>query len=175
MTHKNVLPSGETFKSPLCLAESRLFPTQPEDLKTELDENEPIMTEFIGTSLQDCQSWIRDHCDQNTGLEYNQLFVADAHSARDNTILASVYPTSISFGDVEDTKVLPPQADTWYDFRIDYKDIMYFYIHIAKGEPDLVYYLYFAHPERCTDEHDVFSVTKAKRLATSGSINVLDP
>jgi hypothetical protein len=151
------------------LVKSHICPSDYEGFKTELKYDETFETDFIGASEQDCQKWALEKQFQVNFIEQDTIAIADARSARDDTLLIQSYAReldppepALEFGEFG---VLPREHNTWYDFRIDYKGADWVVIHLTKNGPlDSIYPTYFGRKEELTDERGIFNVAKAKRL-----------
>lgn len=134
----------------------------------ELKHDETFETDFIGASEQDCQKWALEKQFQVNFIEQEIIAIADARSARDDTLLMQFYARELGHpeGPLEfpEFGVLPREHNTWYDFRIDYKGAAWVHAHLNFGPIDTVYPTYFGRKEELTDERGVFNVAKAKRL-----------
>jgi len=102
-------------------------------------------------------------------MEYNILFIADARSAKDDTIIASVYQREQGVYGVDEATGLKvsPEPFTWYRFRIDFREAWLLHCDVNYGPPPEVWPFYFARKYEATDEDGVFSVTKANELIYS--------
>ena len=106
--------------------------------------------------------------DEVNVMEYNILFVADVRSAKDDTIIASVYgrEQGVYADKATGLKVLP-EPFTWYRFRINFKEAWLLHCDVNYGPPPEVWLFYSARKYEATDEDGVFSVTKANELIYS--------
>lgn len=151
------------------LVESHVCPSDREGFKTELKDDETFETDFIGASEQDCQKWALEKQFQVKFIEQEIIAIADARSARDDTLLIKFYARELDSpeGPLEfgEFGVLPREHNTWYDFRIDYKGAASVYIDLTNGPRDWDYPTYFGRKEELTDERGVFNVAKVNRLA----------
>lgn len=57
-----------------------------------------------------------------------------------------------------------PEAEIWYDFRVNYEKSNKIITSLTFGPLDGVHEHYFGHKEELTDERGVFDVDKAERL-----------
>jgi hypothetical protein len=132
-------------------------------------ENEDFESEFIGASVQQCQTWLLAHQAPKTNwITDHILLIADARSARDDTLLATrnsieCMPFAFCVGDGEVEITLPQKPRTWYDFRIHYTQAADFYTDFDYGQPEDVYPTYFLRREELTDDEGVFHVEKAAK------------
>ena len=151
------------------LVESHVCPSNYEGFKLELKDDETFETDFIGASEQDCQKWALEKQFQVKFIEQDIIAIADARSARDDTLLIQYYARELDSPEgpleFEEFGVLPREHNTWYDFRIDYKGAAWVYIDLMYGPIDSVYPAYFGRKEELTDERGVFNAAKAGRLA----------
>lgn len=104
------------------LVESQVCPNKEEKFKTKLKNDEPLKSEWLGASAQDCQKWTLEKQYQVNFIEQDIIIIVDARSAEDDTLLIQYYSRQINnlkpfefpgFG------ALPREYDVWYDFRID--------------------------------------------------------
>ena len=115
------------------LAESRICPKTYSDFKQELKDGEDFTSEFFGASKQECQEWLLNNQLEVNFIERDILVIADARSAKDNTVLITQYiDEGIEF---EDFGVLPAKGDTWYDFRVDYRFVDQVHASLYYGQP----------------------------------------
>jgi hypothetical protein len=61
--------------------------------------------------------------------------------------------------------ILPPKRDAWYDYRIRYNEFDDIHAALCYLAPDLRYPVYFGRKEELTDEHGVFDIVRAGRIA----------
>jgi hypothetical protein len=146
------------------LVESRVCPKKSEPFKKELKDDDTVETDFIGASEDDCQRWLRENQYQNPHIEQDMLFIADACSAQDDTVLAKVYNEQ-GHEYEESEEEVPPKRNTWYEFRIDFKDAEPFHVDLYYNRAPELMRAYFLHKEEASDEHGVFSVAKARTLS----------
>lgn len=114
--------------------------------------DETTDSEFIGASPQDCEAWMLAEQDELNFMEFNILFIADARSARDETLLASVYRREqgvygAEAGKSEGVKA-PPEPNSWYHFRIDFKEAWNLHSDVNYGPPGQVEPFYSTRKER---------------------------
>jgi hypothetical protein len=150
------------------LVESHVCPSNGDGFKLELKDDETFETDFIGASEQDCQKWAQEKQFQVNFIEQDIIAIADARSARDDTLLMQYYARELDSPEgpleFEEFGVLPREHNTWYDFRIDYKGAATVYVDLTHGPIDTVYPTYFGRKEELTDERGAFNVAKARRL-----------
>ncbi|KAL9623210.1 MAG: hypothetical protein Q9160_002525 [Pyrenula sp. 1 TL-2023] len=149
------------------LVESRAGPSNNDHpFKLELKENEAFETDFIGASQQDCQQWAIEQQNRYKFIEQNIIGIVDARSAKDGTILMSHFFEKIDPPfEFEGYGPLPEENDIWYDYRIPREraaDVNSALMFVA---PDCTWPAYFGLKEQLTDEHGVFDVARAERLA----------
>ncbi|PGH16847.1 hypothetical protein AJ79_01491 [Helicocarpus griseus UAMH5409] len=151
------------------LVESNICPSRDEGFKEELQEDESFESDFVGASEEQCKSGALEKQFQVNFIEQNIIAIADARTARDGTILMCFYKQEIETVEplvFEEWGPLPPQTNTWYDFRIDYQGAALMYIGLVYCPPDSAYPAYFGRREQLTDEHGVFDVVKADRYVS---------
>jgi hypothetical protein len=151
---------------PWLLVESKANPKDVTKFKKQLNDTEPIKSEFIGATYKDCEDWMLAEQDEVNFMEFNILYVADARSAKDETIVASVYRREqVVYGaDKENGLRIPPEPFAWYHFRIDFREAWLLHSDVNYGPAAEVEPFYFARKEEATDENGVFSVKKADQL-----------
>ena len=152
---------------PYFLVETKDCPAEMSAFKRKLDSPD-FKSEFIGASEQECKDWLLREEDRDF-IDGGIVYIADARSAKDETLLASRYSREpIVFGDEDEdsAKKLPPQAHTWYDFRVRYKDAMQILDHLKYGPPDAAYPVYYERKDEIVDENGVVDAAKADRLVT---------
>jgi hypothetical protein len=150
------------------LVESRVCPETVDGFKTLLGDDETFETEFIGATVQECQSWARHYQYQRLFIERGIFAIADARSAAEHTIsmrfFAVEYPSHLPPLEFGEYGVLPRVRDTWYEFRIAYKDTGDVWSSLNFVSPNIVYPVYFGRKEEVTDECGVFNAVRAGRL-----------
>jgi hypothetical protein len=150
------------------LVESHVCPSNREGFKKVLKDDETFETDFISASEQDCRKWALEKQFQVRFIAQDIIAIADARSARDNTLLIQYYARELDPPDppleFPEFGVLPREHNTWYDFRIDYKGAAKVYVDLANGVIGTVYPTYFGRKEELTDKRGVFNVSKAERL-----------
>ncbi|CAI6290599.1 unnamed protein product [Periconia digitata] len=152
---------------PWYLVESKTNPKDPSMFKKKVEtDNEPIKSEFIGATPQECQEWLLREQDQVTFMEKDILFIADARSARDETLLAQVYRREqIVYGvDDENGKKLPPTPYTWWNYRIKFEEAWDLHSMLNYGPASAVDPFVYERKEEAVDGEGVFSVQKAEEL-----------
>lgn len=95
-------------------------------------------------------------------IEPNIAGIADARTAKDGTILMTWYRE----GEGEECTpygVLPPKADSWWDFRVQAGHASRVIAALNFVEPDVSFPRYFGRKEEFTDENGVFDAEKADR------------
>lgn len=144
--------------------DGKTCPKAREGFRTELLQDDEIFdTDFIGASVEDCQKWLQEKQPSHNFMVDDLLFIADARSAKDDTILVKDYhEEGIDFP--EPLGLLPPEGNTWYEFRIHYKDADEIWNHLCFQEPDMAYPIYYQRKGEVTDENGVFSVSKAQAI-----------
>ena len=149
----------------------RRIQNQPErglEVQEKIKDSDTIESEFIGASEKDCEDWMLKEQDEVNFMDYIILFIADARSAKDDTIIASVYRQEQGvYADKATGLKVPPEPFTWFRFRIDFKEAWLLHCDVNYGPPPEVWPFYFARKDEATDEDGVFSVTKANDLIYS--------
>ena len=99
-------------------------------------------------------------------MTFDIVFIADARSAKDDTLLAKNYKREqVVYGfDDEHGKKLPPKAYTWYDFRVNYEEAWNLHNDLEFGPAHAVDPVYYERKDEAVDENGVFSVAKANHL-----------
>ncbi|KAF2095296.1 hypothetical protein NA57DRAFT_79785 [Rhizodiscina lignyota] len=158
------------------LAESRVCPTK----RTGLKDDEPLETEFIGASKEECQQFSLEKArpPQVNFIEYDIIAVVDARSAKDDTLLLQYYAQQLDppYEDpIEYEKFgpLPPKLNVWYDFRIDYKDAFTVIASLTEGPFETMHPTYFGLKDELTDERGIFNVAEAEFLLSGGDLERL--
>ncbi|KAJ5195303.1 uncharacterized protein N7498_008741 [Penicillium cinerascens] len=138
------------------------MPSHLDGLKQELQEDEPFESAFINASEEQCKSWALEKQYEVNFIEQNIIGIADARTARDGTILMSRYKTDVPSEDFPEWGgPLPPQINTWYNWRIKPDGAPEVYISLVYGPPESVLPTYFARKEELTNEKGVFDTDKA--------------
>lgn len=147
------------------LIESRGAMDNGEMPREELKEDGDFKSDFIGTSVKECQTWALEQQKRHNYFEQDIIAVIDERSARDETILMLAYFSSewlqLECGDFG---LLPRELDVWYEFRVDYRwsgelSPALHYIDEVQTWP-----VYFGRKEALTDENGVFDAKKADWL-----------
>ena len=146
------------------LVESRTGPRDGQRFRRELNDDETFETDFIGASPHDCQQWALKRQSQDNQVEKGFIAIADARSASDGTILMQKYNRGEPIHEFGRYGILPPEGDTWYDFRIDHKRADEIWSALSHGAFNCVYPVYFGLKEELTDKNGVFDVARAERL-----------
>ncbi|KAI4950134.1 hypothetical protein J4E91_004790 [Alternaria rosae] len=97
--------------SPFYIASSKASPKQRTDYKKKLDSPD-FPCEF--TSTAECKDWLLHNQYSVNFINQNIMFVADARSAKDETLLAYTYCERTMRLGPNDECVLPPKAQTWF-------------------------------------------------------------
>jgi hypothetical protein len=145
------------------LTESRECPSEADNMKRELADNEPFSSPFIGASNEECQKFLLDYQDIALFLEPNIIGIADARTAVDGTILVQWYNESEGW-DLEPYGMLPGKAESFWDFRIRPEDVQEVAACLNFVDPDLVFPVYFGRKEELTSKEGVFDVEGAKEM-----------
>ncbi|PVH95934.1 hypothetical protein DM02DRAFT_536308 [Periconia macrospinosa] len=145
------------------LLESQECPSDSSGLKSQLADDETYdASAFIGASEEDCQAWYQRHVDKVNFIEEESIAIADARTARDGTILIQYYQ-EVEGEECPPFGVLPPKADTWYDFRIRPEHTARLLANLSHVASDVSFPRYFGRKEEFTDENGVFDPEKADR------------
>ncbi|KAL9085602.1 MAG: hypothetical protein Q9165_007502 [Trypethelium subeluteriae] len=146
------------------LVETHTLPSDSQGFKSELKDNEIFETDFIGASIEDCQKWALEKQYQVNFIDQNFIAVADARSARDDTLLMQYY-SGENILEIEGHGDLPRESNTWYNFRIDQSKADLVFTALTEINEELTYPVYFECKDELTDEYGVFNADKAQRLA----------
>ncbi|KAF2647023.1 hypothetical protein K491DRAFT_644500 [Lophiostoma macrostomum CBS 122681] len=146
------------------LAESRVCPQTSDDFKHALNDDEDFTSDFFGASKQDCQDWLLANQLQVDFIERDILVIADARSARDNTVLITQYFEPGSCLPFEGIGMVPAKDDTWYDFRVDYKVVDQVHAHLFYGVWETVFPTYYLRRNEVSDENGVLDMQKVTTL-----------
>ncbi|KAF2869293.1 hypothetical protein BDV95DRAFT_669637 [Massariosphaeria phaeospora] len=149
-------------ETPLALVEQQECPSDESGLRSKLADNEEFTTEFAGASVEDCQKWILKHQDTAMFVEPNIIGIADARTAKDGTILMTWY-REMEGENCPPYGVLPPEADSWWDFRVRPEQAPNVLADLNFVAPDVTFPWYFARKDEFTDEDGVFDAVKAAR------------
>ncbi|KAH7350240.1 hypothetical protein BKA66DRAFT_613930 [Pyrenochaeta sp. MPI-SDFR-AT-0127] len=137
-------------------------PKTPQSFKKKLEDEDTIESDFIGASEEDCQEWLLNEQDQVNFMEFDILFIADARSANEDTLLAKVYKRQqIVYGH---GKKLPPRPYSWYEFNINFKEAWMLHSDVNFGPASAVDPVYYERKIEAVDENGLFSVVEADRL-----------
>lgn len=126
-----------------------------------LQEDEPFDSAFINASEEQCKSWALEKQYKVNFIEQNIIGIADARTARDGTILMCRYKTDVPPVDFPEWGPLPPQVNTWYNWRIKPSGAAEVYISMMYGPPESVLPTYFGRREDLTNENGVFDTENA--------------
>jgi hypothetical protein len=132
------------------LVESRVGPTDRPGFKYKLTKNETFESEFIVASKLDCQRLALEQQRQNNLVEQDFIAIADARSARDNTLLLQYYSHKDHPLEFPRYGILPRESqehDAWIDFRIDYSRCNEAHASLTFVAPDVSYPVYFGRKE----------------------------
>jgi len=158
------------------LVESRECPTTSEGFKQGLQEGEAFETDFIGASEQDCQQWVRENAPRVNFIVPDLIAIADARSAKDDTILIQKYqyeaPPPVDGEDDELDGSFPPfgrlpprdKGNTWWSYRVESKGAYDALLDLGEFGVFEARLPYYGYKDRLTDEHGVFNVAKATRI-----------
>jgi hypothetical protein len=140
----------------------------------------PSRLSSLGHPAEDCQAWALEHQYQANFTDQDIIAIADARSAKDETLLIQVYKRMLFVNGVADPLtfpgwgVLPKEHEVWYDFRIDYK-----YAGSATaqlqgfGPLHTIYATWFGRKEELTNELGIFDAAKAHRLVRGDDLEFL--
>ncbi|KAF2228990.1 hypothetical protein EV356DRAFT_571457 [Viridothelium virens] len=145
------------------LVESHTLPSDNKGFKSELNDDETFETEFIGASEEDCQKWALEKRYQVNFIDQRLIAIADARSARDDTLLIQFCIDSEPF-EIEPYGALPRDRNAWYSFRIDHSKADLVAASLTETEEEITFPVYFERKEELTDENGVFNVDKAELL-----------
>ncbi|KAF2716566.1 hypothetical protein K431DRAFT_298562 [Polychaeton citri CBS 116435] len=133
-------------------------PLDGEEHKTQLKNNEPFDSDFIGAAPEDCQKWLFGRQSHDRSVDQNLVAVVDARGYE-----------PLEFGRYG---ALPAAANVRYDFRINYcqaGNILAALQHVA---PDVTYPTYCGNKDKFMDEHGVFDVCEADRFCMAEAPDV---
>lgn len=147
--------------SPFYIASSKASPKHRTDYKKKPDSPD-FPCDF--TSTTDCKDWLLRNQYSVNFINQNIMFVADARSAKDETLLAYTYCERTMRLGPNDEWVLPPKAQTWYEWRIRYRDALMFQVHMQDGELNETWSLFYLRADEITDEHGVVDMEKATKI-----------
>jgi hypothetical protein len=149
------------------LIESKTSGQDQANLKDTLQDTN-FSSEF--TSVEECKEWMLHEQGKKdlNAMEENVIYVADERSAKDGTLAAYVYSDEpIMLGRNED-KPMPPEAYTWYEFRVKYQESMAIQNHYIDGEPGDAWPILFGPKIKFTDENGVIDAKKLQQLVDDG-------
>ncbi|KAF2152771.1 hypothetical protein K461DRAFT_279018 [Myriangium duriaei CBS 260.36] len=159
------------------LVESHEAPGDRNGFKRGLKDSENFETEFIGASEQECQQWALEKQSECRGVESDIICIADARSADDGTVMMQRYARYQSHWDFgKHGKLLPPEVDIWYTFRVAYKKADLIFSSLKFGSEDCVFPVYYGArlKDRLVDERGVFDADEAERLQSSGDPKITE-
>ena len=150
------------------LVESYHGPSDGQEFKQVLAENESFQTDFIGASEQDCRKWALEMQSQNNMVEQDIIAIADKRSASDDTLSIQLYARPPGH-EYPGLGIFPKEQDKWYDFRVIYTQADTVYTELRFLESEIAFPVYFGRKDELTDERGIFNVAKAHELCTGGS------
>jgi hypothetical protein len=154
------------------LIESKASDQDKADLKRTLDDTN-FASEF--TSVEECKEWMlreQGKKDLNT-MEENLIYVADERSAKDGTLAAYAYSDEPIMLGLNEDQPMPPEANTWYEFRVKYQDAMVIQNHYVDGEPGDAWPILFGPREKITDKNGVLNAKKLQQLIDNSNVLLL--
>ncbi|MCJ1311639.1 hypothetical protein MMC25_005312 [Agyrium rufum] len=150
------------------LVRSRTDLSKCERLKGYLEDNESYESDFIGASVQECQTWAREMQVKVGYLDYDLIGIADERSAKDGTVLMQHYSSGDYVEIFEPEGILPKIRNKWYDFRIEAKYANTVFVSLRYMAPNEVFPTYFGRKEELTDKDGIFDVERAEQLVLKG-------
>lgn len=148
------------------LVESYNGPSDGQEFRQELADNESFQTDFIGASEQDCRKWALEKQSQNGMIEQDIVAIADKRSASDDTLSMQFYIREPGH-EFPKHGILPREQNKWHDFRVIYTQADRIYTALMFVAFDVVYPVYFGRKDELTNEHGIFDVDKAQELCTT--------
>ena len=129
--------------------------------RREIHDGEDFETDFIGASVEDCQSWEQQR-NWDRSLYTGNIAILDDQSAVDKTVLLRHFARDeqYNFGSLG---YLPPHKNTWYSFRLDPQGIDNIIADLEFPDPDITFPVLFGITERLT-RNGVFDYEEARRL-----------
>jgi hypothetical protein len=145
------------------VVESRAPLSDPVSLENITTDTENFRTEFIRASHQDCQNWALENQFKHSSIVQDLIAVIDARSTSDDTILLYSYPrVPIEF---RNWGVLPKEHNTWYGYRINYKNIVETLTSLQHfGPMETIFPTYFGRKAELTDDQGIFNAERALAL-----------
>lgn len=144
------------------LVESSSYLKEGQKFKRELADNEKFENDFVGASEQDCQKWALEQQSRNKSFEHNILAIVDQRGVTDETLHLQIYNEGEGL-DMADFGPLPREANTWYCFRVSYKEVETVHSVLYYG-PTEAWPVYYGCKDELTDEQGIFQVAKAQKL-----------
>ena len=149
------------------LVGSSKSPSDDQEFKQALADNENFATDFIGASEQECRQWALENQFQSNQIDRDFFAIADKQSTSDDTLSLQYYNRGSGF-EFGRFGILPQKQNEWYNFRVTYSGALEVYNALLFTEPDVSYPSYFGRKEELTDENGIFNVAKAKELSLKG-------
>jgi hypothetical protein len=154
-------------RSEFSLVEWRVCPNTRHGFKRELREDETFESEFIGSTVEDCQNWMLETQSQVNFIEQDFIAIADARSATDNTLLVQFYGRELDPEEpveFEGFGVLPREPNTWVEWRIHPQGAGKMVASLFFGALEMTYPAYLGRREELTDANGIFNVDEAERI-----------
>ncbi|CAI6334247.1 unnamed protein product [Periconia digitata] len=164
---KTAINSIQSKGRRIYLVESRECPSDESGFKTEVANEGDVESAFISASEKDCQKWYSDHEATALFIEPNHIVIADARTAKDGTVLLQWYRESGE--ECSPYGVLPPESDTWWDYRILPEHIQNVVACLEFVASDVSFPVYIGRKDEFTDENGVFDAEKADQAMAKGS------
>jgi hypothetical protein len=96
-------------------------------------------------------------------MEQDILAIADERGAEDDTILMLYHSRDLEPVEFPNYGILPRKRNTWYPFRVSYKEARQIVTMVNSITPDVSYPICFGLKDKFTDEHGVFHLDKAQK------------
>ncbi|KAK9415893.1 hypothetical protein SUNI508_10022 [Seiridium unicorne] len=135
-----------------------------QNLIVELKDGETFESDFIGAHETDCQSWAQQQILLNNSPDSELIAIVDQRSALDKTIMMQFFSNKPGL-EFPSYGTLPPEENTWYSFRVPYKDAFTLVAALTETAFDVAYPVYFGRKEEFTNEEGVFEVRRAEEAA----------
>ncbi|GAM90425.1 hypothetical protein ANO11243_084680 [Dothideomycetidae sp. 11243] len=156
------------------LVQYRARPDGGKGLKQTL-ESQIFETDFIGSSVEDCQVWALEHQETLSGVEFDIIGIVDARFAIDGTTLMQRYARRagrIDYGKYGHQ--LPREIGVWYSYRVHYKEALHILTAFVFTVEENTFPVYYGLKEDLTDEDGLFDVDKAESLTEGKFPDVYD-
>ena len=156
-----------SYFSPFYIASSKASPKARTDY-TKKPSSPSFPSSFASTA--ECKDWLLHNQYSVNFINQNIMFVADARSAKDETLLAYTYCERTMRLGPNHEWVLPPKAKTWYEWRIRYQDALMFQVHMQEGELNETWSLFYLRAEEIMDEDGVVDMEKATKIVSGEEV-----